>query len=64
MELRLADTNDATLVAKPRLAQGVPTGRPGRGMIGQNYDRAGAEPVGLHTLMGAPGAGGLRRGGV
>ena len=54
VELRLADTNDATLVAKPRLAQGVPTGRPGRGMIGQNYDRAGTEPVGLHTLLGRP----------
>ncbi len=54
VELRLADTNDATLVAKPRLAVDVPTGRPGRGMIGQNYDRAGEEPVGLHTLMGRP----------
>ena len=29
-------------------------GGPGRGMIAQNYDRAGEEPVGLHTLMGRP----------
>ena len=54
MELRLADINDAALVAKPRLAGEVPAGRPGRGMIGQNYERAGWEPVGLHTLMARP----------
>jgi len=54
VELRLADINDAALVAKPRLAAEVPAGRPGRGMIGQNYERAGWEPVGLHTLMARP----------
>jgi type VII secretion protein EccCb len=54
VELRLADINDAALVAKPRLAGAVPAGRPGRGMIGQNYERAGWEPVGLHTLMARP----------
>lgn len=54
VELRLADVNDAALVAKPRLAAAVPSGRPGRGMIGQNYERAGVEPVGLHTLMARP----------
>lgn len=32
VELRLADVNDAALVAKPRLAAAVPS-RPGRGMI-------------------------------
>ncbi|SOJ57048.1 ESX-5 secretion system protein EccC5 [Mycobacterium simulans] len=53
VELRLADVNDAALVAKPRLAAAVPS-RPGRGMIGQNYERAGVEPVGLHTLMARP----------
>jgi len=54
VELRLADINDAQLVAKPRLAAEVPSGRPGRGMIGQNYERAGWDPVGLHTLMARP----------
>jgi type VII secretion protein EccCa/type VII secretion protein EccCb len=53
VELRLADVNDAMLVAKPRLAAQVPA-RPGRGMIGQNYERTGLDPVGLHTLMGRP----------
>ena len=54
VELRLADVNDAALVAKPRLAAEVPSGRPGRGMIGQNYERAGWDAVGLHTLMARP----------
>ncbi|CDM79564.1 type VII secretion protein EccC (plasmid) [Mycobacterium marinum] len=53
VELRMADVNDAALVAKPRLAAAVPL-RPGRGMIGQNYERAGVEPVGLHTLLARP----------
>ncbi|MEE6140622.1 type VII secretion protein EccCa [Mycobacterium sp. 050128] len=53
VELRLADVNDAALV-KSRLAAAVPSARPGRGMIGQNYERAGVEPVGLHTLMARP----------
>lgn len=53
VELRLADVNDAALVAKPRLAAAVPS-RPGRGMIGQNYERTGFEPIGLHTLMARP----------
>lgn len=53
VELRLADVNDAALVPKPRLAAAVPS-RPGRGMIAQNYERAGVEPVGLHTLMARP----------
>lgn len=53
MELRLADFNEATLVAKARLATAVPA-RPGRGMIGQNYERTGVDPVGLHTLMARP----------
>ena len=52
VELRV-DSNDAALV-KPRVAAEVPAGRPGRGMIAQNYERAGEEPVGLHTLMARP----------
>jgi DNA segregation ATPase FtsK/SpoIIIE, S-DNA-T family len=52
VELRV-DSNDAGLV-KPRWAEQVPAGRPGRGMIAQNYERAGVEPVGLHTLMARP----------
>lgn len=53
VELRLGDTVDSTLV-KPALAAQVPEGRPGRGMIAQNYTRLGADPVGLHTLMARP----------
>jgi len=52
VELQLVDSTDAMLV-KPRMAQTVPR-RPGRGMIAQNYERQGAEPVGLHTLMARP----------
>lgn len=53
VELRLGETVDAMLV-KPRMADQVPVERPGRGMIAQNYERRGAEPVGLHTLMARP----------
>jgi DNA segregation ATPase FtsK/SpoIIIE, S-DNA-T family len=53
VELRLGETTDAVLV-KPRMADEVPAGRPGRGMIAQNYERVGVDPVGLHTLMGRP----------
>lgn len=53
VELRLGDTSDAVLV-KPKLAGEVPAGRPGRGMIAQNYTRMGEDPVGLHTLMARP----------
>ncbi|KAA1242342.1 type VII secretion protein EccC, partial [Mycobacterium simiae] len=55
VELRLGETTDAVLV-KPRLSEAVPPGRPGRGMIAQNYERMGADPVGLHTLMARPAA--------
>lgn len=54
IELRLADQNDATEPLKPRMVGTVPLGRPGRGMIPQNYERAGSELVGLHTLMARP----------
>jgi S-DNA-T family DNA segregation ATPase FtsK/SpoIIIE len=54
VELRLADTNDASEPLKPRMVAKVPMGRPGRGMIPQNYERVGSEPVGLHTLMARP----------
>jgi type VII secretion protein EccCa/type VII secretion protein EccCb len=53
VELRLGETTDALLV-KPRMADTVPASRPGRGMIAQNYERRGADPVGLHTLMARP----------
>ncbi|MBY0440807.1 MAG: type VII secretion protein EccC, partial [Mycobacteriaceae bacterium] len=52
-ELRLGEPIDAVLV-KPRMAEAVPVGRPGRGMIAQNYERMGVDPVGLHTLMARP----------
>lgn len=53
VELRLGETTDAVLV-KPMMANMVPADRPGRGMIAQNYERRGADPVGLHTLMARP----------
>lgn len=53
VELRLGETTDAILV-KPLMATTVPADRPGRGMIAQNYERRGADPVGLHTLMARP----------
>ncbi len=51
--LRPTDIHDVTDLPKPRLAAAIPD-RPGRGMIAQNYLRAGSEPVGLHTLMARP----------
>ena len=36
------------------MVSAVPMGRPGRGMIPQNYDRVGSDLVGLHTLMARP----------
>ena len=53
VELRLGDSTDADLV-KPNMAKEVPAGRAGRGMIAQNYERLGEDPVGLHTLMARP----------
>ena len=53
IELKLAATEDARLV-KARDANKVPAGRPGRGMIAQNYPRQGMDPVGLHTMMARP----------
>jgi DNA segregation ATPase FtsK/SpoIIIE-like protein len=52
--LRPTDIHDVTDLPKPRLAAAIPADRPGRGMIAQNYVRAGVEPVGLHTLMARP----------
>jgi S-DNA-T family DNA segregation ATPase FtsK/SpoIIIE len=52
--LRPNDIHDVTDLPKPRLAAAIPADRPGRGMIAQNYVRAGVEPVGLHTLMARP----------
>lgn len=53
LELKLAQDIDATNV-KAREAAKVPSGRPGRGMIAQNYPREGVEPVGLHTMIARP----------
>jgi len=53
IELKLAATEDAKLV-KPLMASKVPPGRPGRGMVAQNYVRLGADPVGLHTMIARP----------
>ena len=53
IELKLAASEDARLL-KPLLAAKVPAGRPGRGMVAQNYVRLGADPVGLHTMMARP----------
>jgi DNA segregation ATPase FtsK/SpoIIIE-like protein len=53
LELKLAQDIDATNV-KAREAAKVPSGRPGRGMVAQNYPREGVEPVGLHTMIARP----------
>lgn len=53
IELKLAGAEDARLV-KGRLSDTVPPGKPGRGMVAQNYTRLGTEPTGLHTLIARP----------
>ncbi|TDO06499.1 type VII secretion protein EccCa/type VII secretion protein EccCb [Mycobacterium sp. BK086] len=53
IELKLAAPEDARDV-KPSMAAKVPTNRPGRGMVPQNYPREGADPVGLHTMTARP----------
>ena len=53
IELKLAADIDSQNV-KAREAAKVPVGRPGRGMVAQNYPREGVEPVGLHTMTARP----------
>ena len=53
IELKLQGPEDAKLV-RGRLTDAVPAGRPGRGMVAQNYMRLGAEEEGLHTLIARP----------
>ncbi|WP_396911778.1 type VII secretion protein EccCa [Mycolicibacterium sp.] len=48
-----ADENTVRLV-KSSEAKKVPSNRPGRGMVKQNYVREGVEEVGLHTMMARP----------
>ena len=54
IELRLAAEADSKEGLKMRDLAKVPAGKPGRGMVMQNYPRQGVEPVGLHTLMARP----------
>jgi DNA segregation ATPase FtsK/SpoIIIE, S-DNA-T family len=53
LELKLTGAEDAKLV-RGRLSDAVPSGKPGRGMVAQNYTRLGMEPTGLHTLVARP----------
>ena len=53
IELKLQGPEDARLF-RGRLTDAVPAGRPGRGMVAQNYVRLGAEEEGLHTLIARP----------
>lgn len=48
-----ADETTVRLV-KSSEAKKVPSNRPGRGMVKQNYVREGVEEVGLHTMMARP----------
>lgn len=54
IELKLADISDTKIMLNGRMTNAVPAGRPGRGMVPQNYVRLGADPVGLHTLIARP----------
>ena len=60
IELKLAADIDAHNI-KAREAAKVPLGRPGRGMVAQNYPREGVEPVGLHTMTARPALSGTPR---
>ena len=59
---RLMASPRRTEAARPRgrqaaarkLTDAVPSGKPGRGMVAQNYSRLGSEEEGLHTLIARP----------
>ncbi len=53
VELKLQGPEDAKLL-RGKLTDAVPSGKPGRGMVAQNYVRLGAEEEGLHTLIARP----------
>jgi type VII secretion protein EccCa/type VII secretion protein EccCb len=53
VELKLQGPEDAKLM-RGKLTDAVPSGKPGRGMVAQNYSRLGAEEEGLHTLIARP----------
>jgi type VII secretion protein EccCa/type VII secretion protein EccCb len=53
VELKLQGPEDAKLL-RGKLTDAVPSGKPGRGMVAQNYVRLGEEEEGLHTLIARP----------
>lgn len=53
IELKMQGPEDARLL-RGKLTDAVPAGRPGRGMVAQNYVRLGTEEEGLHTLIARP----------
>ena len=53
VELKLQGPEDAKLM-RGKLTDAVPSGKPGRGMVAQNYSRLGSEEEGLHTLIARP----------
>jgi DNA segregation ATPase FtsK/SpoIIIE, S-DNA-T family len=53
IELKLQGPEDAKLL-RGKLTDAVPSGKPGRGMVAQNYVRLGAEEEGLHTQIARP----------
>ncbi|MCA2243364.1 MULTISPECIES: type VII secretion protein EccCa [Mycobacteriaceae] len=52
IELKADETN--VRLVKSSEAKKVPSNRPGRGMVAQNYLREGWDVVGLHTMMARP----------
>ncbi|OBB05347.1 type VII secretion protein EccC [Mycolicibacterium conceptionense] len=52
IELKADETN--VRLVKSSEAKKVPSNRPGRGMVKQNYLREGWDEVGLHTMMARP----------
>ncbi|CQD25032.1 FtsK/SpoIIIE family protein [Mycolicibacterium conceptionense] len=52
IELKADETN--VRLVKSTEAKKVPSNRPGRGMVKQNYLREGWDEVGLHTMMARP----------
>ncbi len=53
VELKLQGPEDAKLL-RGKLTDAVPSGKPGRGMVAQNYSRLGSDEEGLHTLIARP----------
>ena len=53
VELKLQGPEDAKLL-RGKLTDAVPSGKPGRGMVAQNYVRLGSDDEGLHTQIARP----------